>query len=153
MAGRPYAAEQMATRSDMLDWIGFRVDDVYGTRVGKVEDVYVDHDDRTPHWLLVKMGRFTDAYALVPAQDAVAATGHVWIPYEKDQIRRAPAPPLGSPLVQQQELAFCAHYGLMSSRGAALAGTAADAPTTVGARARGGLPPMTAREPQDRVPS
>lgn len=142
----------MMNKDDVTTWIGFRVDDVYGTRVGKIEDVYVDRADRSPHWLLVKLGRFTDAYALVPAQDAVAGAGNVWIPYEKDQIRRAPTPPVGLPLVQERELAFCAHYGLMSSRGAALETVAADTPTAVSSGLRSGLPPMTVTEPANRVP-
>ena len=35
--------------------------------------------------------------------DAVAGTGHVWVPYEKDLIRRAPQITPGMPLAQELE--------------------------------------------------
>lgn len=108
----------MPDLNEVLSWTGFRVDDVYGARVGTVQDVYVDHESDKPCWMLVKMGRFSDAYALLPLNDAVSGAGHVWVPYEKDLIRRAPQVPPGMPVAQQLELALCAHYGVMSSRGA-----------------------------------
>ena len=116
----------MSDTRDALRWIGFRVDDVYGARVGVVEDIYVDHDADTPCWLLTKMGRFTEVYALIPTQDAVAGAGHVWVPYEKDLIRRAPQVAVGMPVTQAIESTLCAHYGVMSSRGAEIA----DIPST-----------------------
>ena len=117
---RPHAGA-MADLHEALAWTGFRVDDVYGARVGSVEDVYVDHDTDAPCWILVKMGRFSDAYALLPMRDAVAGTGHVWVPYEKDLIRRAPQVAAGMPLSQERERALCVHYGVMSSRGVEIA--------------------------------
>ena len=108
----------MPDLNEALAWTGYRVDDVYGARVGTVQDVYVDHDTDKPCWILVKMGRFSDAHAVLPMNDAVAGTGHVWIPYEKDLIRRAPQVAPGMPLSKELETALCAHYGVMSSRGA-----------------------------------
>ena len=114
-------AGAMSDATEALSWIGFRVDDVYGARAGTVMDVYVDQDSDAPCWLLTKMGRFSEIYSLIPVQDAVAGTGHVWVPYEKDLIRRAPAVSAGMPVSQATELALCAHYGVMSSRGAQIA--------------------------------
>ena len=137
----------MPDLTEALGWIGFRVDDVYGARVGKVEDVYVDHDRGTPTWILAKMGRFGDSHALIPLQDAVGGAGHVWIPYEKDLIRRAPQIAVGAPVAQEREIMLCAHYGVMSSRGAEIAGVP---PTTLtslsSASVRTGLPPMSRTE-------
>lgn len=134
----------MADLTEALSWTGFRVDDVYGARVGKVEDVYVDHDRGTPIWLLVKMGRFSETYALVPLQDAVAGAGHVWVPYEKDLIRRAPQIAIGAPVAQESEALLCAHYGVMSTRGSEITELAATALTAISSSAmRAGLPPMS----------
>ena len=107
----------MPDLQEALGWSGFRVDDVYGARVGIVEDIYVDHETDSPCWILVKMGRFSDAHALLPIRDAVAGNGHVWIPYEKDLIRRAPQVAAGMPISQELERSLCVHYGVMSSRG------------------------------------
>jgi PRC-barrel domain len=111
----------MPDLNELLTWTGFRVDDVYGARVGTVQDVYVDHESDKPCWMLVKMGRFSDTHALLPLNDAVPGAGHVWVPYEKDQIRRAPQITPGMPVAQQLEATLCAHYGVMSSRGAEIA--------------------------------
>lgn len=129
----------MSHLHEPLSWIGFRVDDVYGARVGTVQDLYVDHDTDTPCWLLAKMGRFSETYALVPLTDAVAGVGHVWVPYEKDLIRRAPGVSAGMPVTQEHELALCAHYGLMTSRGAEIAGIP---PSALTAASVHGPPPV-----------
>ena len=130
----------MLDLSEALAWTGVRVDDVYGARVGTVEDVYVDHETDAPRWILVKMGRFSDAHALLPLRDAVAGAGHVWIPYEKDLIRRAPQIPAGMPITQELECALCAHYGVMSSRGAEIAELP---PNTLTAASVHGPPPVS----------
>jgi len=134
----------MADSSEALSWIGFRVDDVYGARVGVVEDVYVDHASDAPCWLLTKMGRFSEVYALIPVQDAVAGSGHVWVPFEKDLIRRAPQFATGMPVTQDAEMSLCAHYGVMSSRGAAIA---AVPPASISAASLHGPPPVGSSRP------
>jgi hypothetical protein len=135
-------AGRMAGTSEALSWIGYRVDDVYGARVGIVEDVYVDHEADSPCWLLTKMGRFSEVYALIPVQDAVAGAGHVWVPYEKDLIRRAPQTAAGMPVTQQAEATLCRHYGVMSSRGAAIAQIP---PASITAASLHGPPPVSSR--------
>ena len=61
----------------------------WAAAIGKVEGAYVDDESGEPEWLLARMGRFGH-HCLVPARDAVAAGGHVWVPYTRDQIRKAP---------------------------------------------------------------
>lgn len=130
----------MLDLGEAMGWTGYRVDDVYGARVGTVADIYVDHDSDAPCWILVKMGRFSDAHALLPVRDAVAGSGHVWVPYEKDLIRRAPQMAPGMPLSQEHERALCAHYGVMSSRGAEIAEIPSSALTASSVH---GPPPVT----------
>ncbi len=130
----------MLDLNEAMAWTGYRVDDVYGARVGTVADIYVDHDSDAPCWILVKMGRFSDAHALLPVRDAVAGSGHVWIPYEKDLIRRAPQMAPGMPLSQEHERALCVHYGVMSSRGAEIAQIPGSALTASSVH---GPPPVT----------
>ena len=130
----------MPDLNEALTWTGFRVDDVYGARVGTVQDVYVDHDTDSPCWLLVKIGRFSETHALIPVHDLVAGSGHVWIPYEKDLIRRAPHVAAGMPVTQEREAELCAHYGVMSSRGAEIADVPASALTAASVH---GPPPVS----------
>ena len=99
-----------------MSWNGFRVDDVYGARVGKVEDIYVDSETNRAEWLVAKLGRFSDHHALIPLADAVVGAGHVWVPYERDLIRRSPVASTGAPLSQAQESTLLAHYGIAAGR-------------------------------------
>jgi hypothetical protein len=79
----PPSAEQVRA------WAGHRLDEIAGGRVGRVEDVVIDEHSGEPEWLLARMGRFGH-YTLVPVRDAVEGAGHVWVPYTRDHIRRAP---------------------------------------------------------------
>ena len=104
-------------------WKGYKLDELGGHSVGRVEGVYVDDGTGRPEWLLARMGRFGH-HCLVPARDAVAAAGHVWVPYSRDQIRRAPRIEPNSPLERDREQALLDHYGVGASdagRGADLA--------------------------------
>lgn len=99
-------------------WVGFRLDGIGGGAVGKVEGVYVDERTGAPAWLLARMGRFGHR-SLVPAADAVGGVGHVWVPYDRDTIRRAPRIEPGDTLTAAQELDFCSHYGVPDGQGRA----------------------------------
>jgi hypothetical protein len=95
-------------------WIEARVDDVYGSRVGKLIDVYFDPEGHEVHWMLVEVseGRST----LVPVHYSIASRDHVWVPITKDLISRAPTSSAGKPLTRDAELELCFHYGGLRKR-------------------------------------
>ena len=130
----PVTAEAAAgepTLAEMQRWAGFRLDDMGGSTVGRVEGVYVDDETGRPEWLLARMGRFGH-HCLVPARDAVAAGGHVWVPFTRDQIRKAPRQDGGKPLERDGEQQLLDHYGVgtgVTGRGAELAKREASAVT------------------------
>lgn len=95
---------------EALGWVGSRVDDIYGTGVGRLEDVWIDPGTGMPRWLLVKEGRFGGRTTLIPFEDATAGAGHVWIPYERDIVREAPAVQPGAPLTKHLEAQLREHY-------------------------------------------
>jgi hypothetical protein len=126
----PEVAEDL-TVAEIQSWNGFRLDDMGGSAAGKVEGVYVDADSGNPEWILARMGRFGH-HCLIPARDAVAAGGHVWVPYTRDQIRKGPKIEAGKPLQRDQEAALLEHYGVGTGevgRGAELAAHDASAVT------------------------
>ena len=102
----------MPELAEVAQWVGHRVDDVYGARVGRVEDIYVDPETGTPHWLLAKVTRFGDDHALVPIDDTIAGAGHVWVPYERELIKRSGAHPKGMPIQKERELELCSLFGI-----------------------------------------
>ena len=94
----------------VLSWSGHRLDDRAGSAVGRVEGAYVRQSGRAPDWLLAQMGRFGH-HCLIPARHAVAAAGHVWVPYTREQIRRAPRIEPGVTLSAERARELLAHYG------------------------------------------
>jgi hypothetical protein len=101
-------------------WIEARVDDVYGSRVGQVVDVYFDPDGHEVHWMLLRIGPADDGMTLVPVHYSIASTAHVWVPIPKDLIARAPRLDSVRPLARDDELELCFHYGGMRRRTEAL---------------------------------
>jgi hypothetical protein len=112
-------------------WIEARVDDVYGSRVGHVVDVYFDPDGHEVHWMLVRIGPGDGAITLVPVHYSIASSAHVWVPMTKDLIQRAPKLDGARPLARDDELELCLHYGGMRRRSEVLRRRPAEALTAV----------------------
>ena len=89
---------------------GHKLDEMGGAQVGRIEGRVVS-ESAGVELLLARMGRFGH-YCLVPGRDAVAANGRVWVPYTRDQIRRAPRVEPNAPLDSESEATVLAHYGL-----------------------------------------
>jgi hypothetical protein len=104
------------TLDEARAWSGHRLDEISGSHVGKIEGVMVDAETERPEWLLARMGRFGH-HTVVPARDAVEGVGHVWVPYTRDQIRRAPKTELGSSLNRETERELLAHYRMAGDAG------------------------------------
>lgn len=95
---------------EAMSWIGSRVDDVYGTTVGKVADVWTDAQTGRPRWLLLQGGRFGGHYTLIPYADASGGREDVWIPYERATVREAPTVTPTEALSEELDAQFDAHY-------------------------------------------
>lgn len=104
------------TLEEAKGWTGHRLDEISGGSVGKIEGVVVDAESGRLEWLLARMGRFGH-HTLVPARDAVEGVGHVWVPYTRDQIRRAPKIEPGSSLNREHERELLAHYAVAGDAG------------------------------------
>jgi hypothetical protein len=119
-AGDPPAAVADAPErpdlSEVLGWVGHKLDELHGATVGRIEGAHVDAEDGKPEWLLVRFGRFGH-HTLVPARDAVEGAGRVWVPFARDVIRRAPRIKAGSTLTKDEESALLAHYGVLAPAG------------------------------------
>ena len=123
-------AEDRPTRDEVERWVGSRLDEITGVSVGRIEGAYVSEGSGRPEWILLRVGRFGH-HTVVPARQAVAGVGHVWVPWDRATIRSAPRVELGGPLNAAEELQLCEHYGIVSGRGRAgeLDGTPGDKKT------------------------
>ena len=100
-------AEQTTDLELPADVKGFKLDEMGGAQIGRLEG----RASGRAEWLLARMGRFGH-YCLVPSRDAVSANGRVWVPYTRDQIRRAPRVEPNAPLDAEVEQAVLSHYCL-----------------------------------------
>jgi len=103
----PAAPPAEEAPDNTLDLQGYKLDEMGGAQVGRIEGKASGRVE----WLVARMGRFGH-YCLVPARDAVAANGRAWVPYTRDQIRRAPRVEPKAPLESVSEQAVLEHYGL-----------------------------------------
>jgi hypothetical protein len=117
----PSPGSERLGADEVQAWKGFKLGDMEGATVGRVEGAYVDSESGEPEWLLARMGKFGH-HCLIPARDAVAAGGHIWVPYTRDQVRKAPRQDPGKPLEREAEQQLLAYYGV----GAGEAGRGAD---------------------------
>ena len=100
---------------EALGWIGSRVDDVYGTTIGKLVDVLTDAETGAPRWLLLRGGRFGGHYTVVPYEDASGGPSDVWVPYDMATVRQAPTVSPTEALYSDLDARFVAYYAAARS--------------------------------------
>jgi PRC-barrel domain protein len=110
--------ETLASAEEALEWNGFRLDEMGGAGVGKVQGILVDQRNGEPVWLVVKLGRFGKLIA-VPFSDCAAGAGNVWVAHQRDVVRGAPALDGAKPLTREEELQLCGHFGIREDQGRA----------------------------------
>lgn len=103
---------------DVKAWEGYRVDDVTGHGVARVEGLFVDAESGQPAWVLVKLGRFGKVVP-ISIRECAAAAGRVWTPHDREVIRNAPAVDPTIPLNREQELQVLEYFGIPETVGRA----------------------------------
>jgi sporulation protein YlmC with PRC-barrel domain len=99
------------TDIDPRSLIGRKAFDRNGTKIGTVDEVYLDDATGTPEWAAVRTGLFSrDAF--VPLEPSDLVDDALRVPFERALIRRAPDFGVGRHLSPEQELALYHHYGL-----------------------------------------
>jgi hypothetical protein len=100
-------------------WLGFELDDVDGSRAGRVRGLFADAERGEPAWLVVDLARRLplllrrrSRLVAVPLRDCAGGGGRVWTAHRREALRRAPAIDPTRPLLREHELAICAHYGI-----------------------------------------
>jgi hypothetical protein len=99
----------------MQGWIGWRVDDVNGSGLGRLQEVIAGADGR-PAWLVINEFRFGSGRRFwAPAAEATGSSGRVWLPVDHDLVYRSAG--LGSAHhTPQAERRLREHYRLDSPR-------------------------------------
>ncbi|WP_169444407.1 PRC-barrel domain-containing protein [Streptomyces sp. HNM0574] len=101
----------MQTEIEPRNLIGRKAFDIQGTKVGTVDEVYLDDATGTPQWAAVRTGLFSrDAF--VPLAPSEVVEDALRVPFERALIKDAPDFGAGRHLSPEQELLLYRHYGL-----------------------------------------
>jgi len=101
---------------DVKAWEGYRVDDLSGQSVARVEGLFVDAETNEPAWVLAKLGRFGKTVP-ISIRECAAAAGRVWTPHDREVIRNAPFVDPAMPLNREQEMQVLEYYGIPETVG------------------------------------
>jgi len=86
--------------------------DPTGDKLGTIDAIYLDDETGQPEWATVTSGLFAAKTAFVPLAQAQPMGDSVQVPYDKDQVKDAPAMPADGSLSQDEEAELYRHYGL-----------------------------------------
>ncbi|MEU8352363.1 MULTISPECIES: PRC-barrel domain-containing protein [Streptomyces] len=101
----------MQTGIDPRSLIGRKAFDSEGTKIGTVDEVYLDDATGLPAWAAVRTGLFgRDAF--VPLEPSELVEDSLRVPFRRAVIRHAPDFGVGRHLSPEQELQLYHHYGL-----------------------------------------
>ena len=98
-------------------WIGQRIDDVEGEKLGTVRGFYFDNESREPVWVIIGLAKI-EAYAAVPMGGITESRRRVAAAHPAERINSAPRLMMSRPLSPRKELELCRHYGVQLTRGA-----------------------------------
>lgn len=101
----------MQTDIDPRSLIGRKAFDRDGSKIGTVDEVYLDDATGEPEWAAVRTGLFSrDAFVPLAPSELVDDT--LRVPFGRALIKEAPDFGVGRHLSPEQELQLYHHYGL-----------------------------------------
>ena len=87
-----------------------------GTKLGKVEAVYLDNDTEAPEWVAVKSGLFGSHVSIVPLSRGSWDGNALTVPFDKDAIQAAPHHDPDVALSPADEDDLYRHYGITGTQ-------------------------------------
>lgn len=101
----------MQTDIDPRSLIGRKAIDRNGSKIGTIDEVYLDDATGVPEWAAVRTGLFSrDAF--VPLEPSELVGDALRVPFDRSLIKDAPDFGVGRHLSPEQELQLYHHYGL-----------------------------------------
>jgi uncharacterized protein (TIGR02271 family) len=100
------------TFEDVQPLIGADLLDAEGSKVGKIEDIYLDNDTQEPEWALVHTGLLGRKLHYVPLMGASVSGDALQTAHTESQIKGAPSIDPDLELSPQEEADLYRHYGV-----------------------------------------
>jgi uncharacterized protein (TIGR02271 family) len=117
-------------------WEGRTLVDRDGSRVGRIDAIYLDDQTGEPEWALVNTGLFGTRSSFVPLAQATQAGEEIRVPYDKQLVKDAPRVDPDQHLSEAEERQLWRHYGLDYDRTTRTRGRDTSGPTTDDAMTR-----------------
>jgi uncharacterized protein (TIGR02271 family) len=93
-------------------WEGRTLLDRDGSRIGRIDAIYLDDQTGQPEWALVTTGLFGTKASFVPLAQATQTDDDVRVPYDKQLVKDAPRVDPDGQLSEAEERQLWRHYGL-----------------------------------------
>jgi uncharacterized protein (TIGR02271 family) len=97
-------------------WYDRTIIDRDGAKIGKIADVYSDHETQRPEWALVHTGLFGTRETIVPIATFSWTGDDLAVPFEKAFVKDAPNVGSGEELSEADEAKLAEYYGLQYSK-------------------------------------
>ena len=102
----------MPEATEVLEWRGRTAVDTDGSKLGTIEEIYLDAQTQRPEWALIQTGMFGGKSSFMPLEGATSDGDDVRAPYTKAQVKDAPQMDPDGELSQSDEAALYSHYGI-----------------------------------------
>jgi uncharacterized protein (TIGR02271 family) len=106
--------QQTMTRDQLLQARGRPVYGSDGSRLGEIEEIFVDNDTEQPEWFALGAGFAGAKRVLVPVTGATSYEDGFQVPYREDQVKATPDVD-SDEISQEFEARLYSHYGLQYS--------------------------------------
>ncbi len=83
-----------------------------GSKLGKVETVFLDTETDKPEWAAISTGMFGRKVSLVPLSAATESGDDLQVPFDKDTVKGAPHHDPDEALTETQEAELFEYYGI-----------------------------------------
>jgi uncharacterized protein (TIGR02271 family) len=93
-------------------WIGRKLVDRDGTKIGRIDAIYVDDRTGEPTWITVHTGLLATRTNFVPLREARVVGDDLEVPYTKNEVKDAPHIEPGGHLEPAEEQRLFQHYSM-----------------------------------------
>jgi uncharacterized protein (TIGR02271 family) len=98
--------------TNAYDWRDRTVIDRNGEKIGKIDELYLDHQTDKPEWASLHTGLLGSKRSFVPLAGAMPKGEDVQVPVSKEQVKGAPSVERDRELSEREEIELFQHYGV-----------------------------------------
>ncbi|WP_116711202.1 DUF2382 domain-containing protein [Actinomycetospora cinnamomea] len=118
------------TRPGWVEYRGRTLHDTHGSKIGRIVEIYLDHEGGQAEWALVHTGLLGTKQTFVPLRGAQAEGDDLRAAVDKDQAQQAPHIDPDTELSEQDEQRLFEHYDIPYTTAGSTTARSGDGGTT-----------------------